>query len=68
MIKDPLSKQNKAIKEATVKGISKASLVHKIETLMDELKVMTEERDTLSKENERLTEENSNIQLLIGKK
>ena len=68
MIKDPLSKQNKAIKEAAVKGISKASLVHKIETLMDELKVITEERDTLSKENERLTEENSNIQLLVGKK
>ena len=68
MIKDPLSKQNKAIKEATVKGISKASLVHKIETLMDELKVITEERDTLSKENERLTEENSNLSIIRNNK
>ena len=67
MIKDPLSKQNKAIKEAAVKGISKASLVHKIETLMDELKVMTEERDTLYEENKRLTEENSNLSLVRKK-
>ena len=73
MIKDPLSKQNKAIKEAAVKGISKASLVHKIETLMDELKVIIEERDLLYKENEiyndsleRVLEENKNLRTLVN--
>ena len=67
-IKDPLSKENSEKLELAVKDISKAALVHKIETLADELRVITQERDTLSKENKRLTEENSNIQLLIGKK
>ena len=31
LIKDPLSKQNREIKEAALKNVSKASLLHKIE-------------------------------------
>mgnify|MGYP001190986371 CR=1 FL=1 len=67
-IKDPLSGKEAEKRELAAKDISKAALVHKIETLMDELKVITQERDTLSKENERLAEENSNILIVKGNK
>ena len=63
-IEDPLSKQNKEIKEAALKNVSKASLLHKIETVLDELRDITKERDTLYEENKRLTEENSNLSLV----
>ena len=37
-IKDPLSAEEKAKLEIAAKDISKAALVHKIETLLDELR------------------------------
>ncbi len=66
-IKDPLSADEKAKLEISCKDISKAALVHKIETLLDELKDITKERDTLYEENKRLTEENSNLSLVRKK-
>ena len=66
-IKDPLSKENSEKLELAVKDISKAALVHKIETLSEELRDITKERDTLYEENKRLTEENSNLSLVRKK-
>ena len=66
-IKDPLSAEEKAKLEIACKDVSKAALVHKIETLLDELKDITKERDTLYEENKRLTEENSNLSLVRKK-
>ena len=66
-IKDPLSAEEKAKLEIACKDISKAALVRKIETLLDELKDITKERDTLYEENKRLTEENSNLSLVRKK-
>ena len=66
-IKDPLSAKEKAKLELAVQGISKAALVHKIETLSEELRDITKERDTLYEENKRLTEENSNLSLVRKK-
>ncbi len=66
-IKDPLSAEEKAKLEIATKDISKAALVHKIETLLDELRDITKERDTLYEENKRLTEENSNLSLVRKK-
>tara|TARA_R100001510_G_C7578312_1_gene152254 strand:- start:233 stop:451 length:219 start_codon:yes stop_codon:yes gene_type:complete len=66
-IKNPLSDENIKKLEIAAKDISKAALVHKIETLQDELNTITQERDTISKENERLSEENTNLKIVSGK-